>query len=176
MASNAAPHKRVLRGLEFTLLGISLLCWPTAGRASNNCAWMNEATASGLLGSDAVGTFTEAAAGQPAVCTFANQSNGATRTLRVTVEVAADPHARLAAVAQVCGSDAVPLKAIGNEAVVCTADDRKSGLGERVVGRVRDQVFTITISTTLKGDSILTRDALKAKIYTAAEQVSGNLF
>jgi len=45
-----------------------------------------------------------------------------------------------------------------------------------VVGRVRDQIFTITISTTLKNDPILTRDALKARIYTAAEQVAGNLF
>ena len=49
-------------------------------------------------------------------------------------------------------------------------------MGERLVGRVRDQVFTITISTTLKNDPILTRDEIKSRIYTAAEQVSGNLF
>jgi hypothetical protein len=150
---------------------------PAVGRAANNCTWLNEATASGFLGGEAVGTFTAGAAGQPAVCAFVNQSAGATRTLRITVEVvAADAHARMGAVAASCGADAAPLRAIGNEALVCAADDHKSGLGARVVGRVRDQVFTITISTTLKGDPVLTRDALNAKIYSAAEQVSGNLF
>jgi hypothetical protein len=78
--------------------------------------------------------------------------------------------------AQSCGSDAAPLKAIGNSATVCSADERKGRLGERVVGRVRDQVFTITLQTTLKGDSTMTRDALRSNIFTAAEQVSGNLF
>jgi hypothetical protein len=119
---------------------------------------------------------TDATAGQPTVCTFTQQGTGVTRTLRVTVEIATEPHVRMGAVAQVCGSDASPIKAIGNEALVCAADDRKGGLGERVVGRVRDQVFTITIASTLKTDPILNREALKAKIYTAAEQVAGNLF
>ena len=77
---------------------------------------------------------------------------------------------------QSCGADVSPLKAIGNEATACAADDRKGVMGERVVGRVRDQVFTIAISSTLKNDPILTREALKTRIYTAAEQVAGNLF
>jgi hypothetical protein len=117
-----------------------------------------------------------AADGQPTVCTFTQQDAGVTRTLRITVEIAAEPHVRMSAVAQVCGADALPIKAIGNEALVCTADDRKGGVGERVIGRVRDQVFTITLASTLKVDPILNRDALKARIYTAAEQVAGNLF
>jgi hypothetical protein len=37
-------------------------------------------------------------------------------------------------------------------------------------------VFTITIASSLKNDPQLTRDVLKSKIYTAAEQVAGNLF
>jgi hypothetical protein len=68
------------------------------------------------------------------------------------------------------------LKAIGNEAMICAADDRKAGIGERVVGRVRDQVFTITIASTLKNDPALSRDVLKVRISSAAEQVAGNLF
>ena len=75
-----------------------------------------------------------------------------------------------------CGTDTAPLRAIGNEAVVCTVDGRKGAMGERVVGRVRDQVFSITIGTTLKVDPILPRDVLKTNILTAAEQISGNLF
>jgi hypothetical protein len=162
---------------RLTLLVLSVIClaMPFAAHAENTCPWLNEATAGGLLGGDAVGIKT-GADGQPTVCTFTQQGTGVTRTLRVIVEIAPEPHARMSAVAQVCGADVLPIKAIGNEALVCQADDRKGGVGERVVGRVRDQVFTITIASTLKVDPILNRDALKARIYTAAEQVAGNLF
>jgi hypothetical protein len=68
------------------------------------------------------------------------------------------------------------LQAIGNEASMCLLDNRTSGLVELVVGRVRDQLFTITMSTTLKDDLILTKMSLKEKAYTASEQVAGNLF
>jgi hypothetical protein len=162
--------------LRMAMLAAVLIAWARPSKASNDCPWMNEATASGLLGGDAVGAFTDAAAGQPAVCTFTYDGQGAKRTLRITVEVTPDAHARVMAAAQSCGSAASPMKAIGNEAMSCAADDRKGGPGERMMGRVRDQAFTVTIASTLKNDPELTRDALKAKIYTAAEQVSGNLF
>lgn len=177
MANNSTRNVRVLPKVALLALGALCLTVPTVSYAANNCPWLNEATAGGLLGGDAVGVKTDAAAaGQPTVCTFTQQDTGVTRTLRITVEIAPEPHQRMSAVAQVCGADASPIKAIGNEALVCTADDRKGAMGERVVGRVRDQVFTITIASTLKADPILNRDALKARIYTAAEQVAGNLF
>jgi hypothetical protein len=158
------------------MLGVCLMSVPSLCRAANNCAWINEATASGLLGGDAVGVVTGAAGEQPATCTFTQLGGEGTRTLRVTVEIAADAHVRFGEIAQICGVKGIPLTAIGNEALVCAADESKRRISERVVGRVRDQVFTITISTTLKNDPILTRDALKDRMYTAAEQVAGNLF
>jgi hypothetical protein len=175
MASNGGKITSMSGKLGLALLGMCLIGLPARAMAANNCAWINESTASGLLGGEAVGEVS-AATGQPTVCTFTQQGAGVKRTLRVTVEIAAEPHARLEVVAQICGADQSPIKAIGNEAMVCAADDRKVGPGERVVGRVRDQVFTITIATTLKNDTILTREALKARIYTAAEQDAGNLF
>jgi hypothetical protein len=165
-----------LTALRMAMLAAVLMAWTRPCRASNDCPWLNEATASGLLGGDAVGAFTDAAAGQPAVCTFTYDGQGTKRTLRITVEVTPDAHARVMAAAQSCGAAAAPIKAIGNEAMSCAVDDRKGGPGERVMGRVRDQAFTVTIASTLKNDPELTRDALKAKIYMAAEQVSGNLF
>jgi hypothetical protein len=176
MADSFRSARCRLRNLGTVLLGLFFICLPVLAHAKNNCPWLNEATASGLLGGSAAGDFTEATTGQPAGCTFTQQAEGVMRTLRITVEVAADPQSRLTAMAQSCGSDAAPLKAIGNSATVCSADERKGRLGERVVGRVRDQVFTITLQTTLKGDSTMTRDALRSNIFTAAEQVSGNLF
>jgi len=165
-----------LRKLRLTAIGVCLIGLSTVCQAANYCAWINEATVSGLLGGEAVGVVTEAPAGQPAACAFIQQGERGKRSLRVTVEIARDAHARLGAIAPACGTDAVPMRAIGNEALICTADEHKNQMGERVVGRVRDQVFTITIGTTLKNDPILTRDELKSRIYTAAEQVSGNLF
>ena len=61
-----------------------------------------------------------------------------------------------------CGSDAKPLKAIGNEAVVCTAER-----GQRVIGRVRDQAFVI---------NLIAPNATAETAKKAAEIVAGNLF
>jgi hypothetical protein len=176
MASNSHDRPKTAHLILLTSLLLTLVFLPALCQAKNNCPWINEATASGLLGGDAVGEFTEASAGQPAVCTFTEKDTTETRTLRVTVLVTPDFDASYRSAGQACGADAAPLQAIGNQATVCAADDRKGALGERVVGRVRDQVFTITLSASLKGDPLLTREALKVRIYTAAEQVSGNLF
>jgi hypothetical protein len=153
------------------LLGLCTLC-----RATNNCPWMNEATASGFLGGNAVGEFTDASNSQPAVCTFSAVDAAVTRTLLVTVKQTPGFDEALRSASRACGPDSTPLQAIGNAAIVCAQDNRKGGLGELVVGRVRDQVFTITLGSNLKGDLIFTRRELKARIYTAAEQVAGNLF
>lgn len=75
-----------------------------------------------------------------------------------------------------CRSTPSPLKAVGNEAVVCSLDERPEIRGARSIGRVRDQIFEIVITTTRIDDPVLTRDALQIRINTAAEQVSGNLF
>jgi hypothetical protein len=176
MASNPVRRKRVLRVLGRILLAVCLFGRPAVARAANNCPWINEATASGLLSGEAVGEVSGAPAGQPTVCTFTRTTGGVRRALRVTVEVVSDSHAHLTAIAQSCGANATALKAIGNEAFVCAPDAPNAGMGERVVGRVRDQVFTITIGSSRKNDPILTRDVLKSRIYTAAEQVAGNLF
>ncbi len=162
--------------IRVALLAVLIAALPTAGRAANNCPWINEATASGILGADAVGSYTDAEPIQPTVCTFIQSSSGLTRTLRIAVIETPDFRSRLSAESKACRTVAAPLKAIGNEAIACSGGDRKDLYAERVVGRVRNQVFTITLSTTRKDDSILTRSELKTRILTAAEQVSGNLF
>lgn len=171
MASKIAAHSHAA-----ALALLTVLIFPAASHAAKDCAWMTEATASGLLGSDAVGAFTKAASGQPAVCLFTSDSQGVKRTLRITVEIVQDAHARVGAASQNCGSSPTSLKAIGNEAFACPSDERKGVIGERATGRVRDQFFTIAIASTAKDDPILTRQALETRIYTAAEQVAGNLF
>lgn len=173
---NSAPRMQLMRRLVRFVLALFLMSLPSSAYAANNCPWLNEATASGIIGAEAVGSYTAADGAQPAVCKFTEKGEGMARTLTITVELSTEAHARMTAVAQACGSGAEPLNAIGNEAVFCAADIRRGELGERAVGRVRNQVFTINISSTMRDDPILTRDALKSRIYTAAEQVAGNLF
>ena len=160
-----------------TLLAFPFLTHPAGalGQTPQSCPWMNQATASGLLGGDAGVSASEASGDRPATCTFTHKLPGLIRVLRITVETRIDAHDRFLAAAKSCGADATPLRAVGNEAVVC-ADHSAGGPGERVFGRVRDQVFTITLTSSQRGDATFKHDLLRAKIATAAEQISGNLF
>ena len=177
MANDCSAWGRAVRWLGWIGSGFILLGAPTATLAANNCPWMNEATASALLGGNAAGAYSSSTAHQPAVCTFTQSAPDVIRVLRITISLAKDdPEAQLVKSEAACGANPTPLTAIGNEAVACALDEPTEGHGARVVGRVRDQVFEILITTTLKDDPILTRDTLRIRINTAAEQVSGNLF
>lgn len=144
--------------------------------AANNCPWLNEATASGLLGGDAVGAFQASSSLQPAVCTFTDRIHGATRTLRIQVETPPDTEARLKSLEKSCGPGITALPAIGNEAVACSTARAGKQIGEQAIGRARDQIFVIRIHSSMPNDPVLTRPTLTARIRTAAAQVSGNLF
>ena len=158
------------------LLCAALLLATSYARAANNCPWLTEATAGGFLGGTAVGTFTDAAAGKPAVCSFEEKDPDGMRTLIITVEVNPDAKMKLDTMMHDCGASGQLLQAIGNAAAVCAIDPKRKTMCERVVGRVRDQIFTITIASTLKDDMVLNHDTMMTKIYTASEQVAGNLF
>ena len=173
MASDPSQRRR-LRLVCVVCCGLIGLLRPA--HASHACPWLTEATASGILGVDAEGTYLPASGTQPATCTFTEKGEGGARTLTITVETSNDTQARVSALLRACADSPVPLRAIGNEAVSCAVDLRRGQLTERALGRVRTQIFTITVKSTLKDDPILTRDAVKVHLYTAAEQVAGNLF
>jgi hypothetical protein len=156
------------------VLGFFIAALPA--HAANNCPWMSETTASSLLGGDATGVYVAGTERRPAVCTFTQQTEAGARSLQISVQVVGDPHARLAQAEEKCGTDPAPLNAIGNEAIYCTGDESPGQRSEHAVGRVRDQVFSIVLATAVKDDAVFTRDALIARIYTASEQVAGNLF
>ena len=86
-------------------------------------------------------------------CEFQAQESTAQLVIKVTAT--SDTH-------QVqCGAHPKPLKAIGNEAMVCTTPQQS-----RVAGRVRDQAFVITMKPGNKEE----------QVKKAAEIVAGNLF
>lgn len=177
MANDFKRYRTSFQMVRRIGLGIVLLGGPAAMLAANNCPWMNEATASGLLGGDAVGAYSPGSTNQPAVCAFTQSAADVTRILKISIEVAQDdPHTHLMKAEAACRSTTSPLKAIGNEAVTCAVSEERGIRGARSIGRVRDQIFEIVITTTRTEDPILTAAALRIRINTAAEQVSGNLF
>jgi hypothetical protein len=138
---------------------------------------MNEATASGVLDGDAVVADPPPAGAGQAGCAFSAPHADAGRTLLITVETAAEaPHQRLRALMRQCASKPDLLDAIGNEAFVCRARPGRDRRGAFAAGRVRDQIFTIVLSSGLRSDPALTPRMLRMHIAVAAEQVAGNLF
>ncbi|MFC5861545.1 hypothetical protein ACFPT7_04525 [Acidicapsa dinghuensis] len=177
MAIERAERSRFLLRIATAVPGILLLGLSADAFAANTCPWMNEASASGLLGGNAKGAYIATSQSPTASCTFTQQAADGTRTLRIVVtRFEDDPHAGFTKRKMACQSEPTPLKAIGNETVVCALNDDSSSEGIRAIGRVRDQVFEIMIITSLADDPILTESALKSQIKAAAEQVSGNLF
>jgi hypothetical protein len=113
--------------------------------------------------------------GSAAACSFDYHDATASRELRITVEKVKDPGRGLAAYTTQCRG-AAPLRAIGNEAVTCAADTKGHTHGEQVIGRVRDQIFTVTVTTSARQDPSMSREALEEKTRNIAEQVAGALF
>jgi hypothetical protein len=111
-----------------------------------------------------------------AACSFVYHDATASRELRITMEQVQDPDQAMRACKAHCSGAASNLQAIGNEAVTCAADTKGQGDGEQVIGRVRDQVFTVTITTSARNDPSMSRDALREKTSNIAEQVAGALF
>ncbi len=161
---------------RWVLISAFFLAISAIACAENNCPWMNEATASDIVGVNVVGTYA-AGLDKSARCTFAEESGQTGRTLQVIVENASDAHADyLLSLRTFCAIAKEPLMAVGNEAATCSILHRKTVTGERALGRVRNQVFIISLSTSIRNDPILTPGMLAMKIVTAAEQVAGNLF
>jgi hypothetical protein len=161
----------------FTLaLFVLLAPRPALCQANVGCPWLNVATASGVLRSDEGGTMATLSQGSREACSFLYHDATASRELHITMEEVQDRSQAMTSYKTRCSSEASPLPAIGNEAVMCAADIKGQTDGEQVIGRVRDQVFTVTITTSARNDPSMSRDELKEKTRNIAEQVAGALF
>jgi hypothetical protein len=153
----------------------SLLSVPCG--AQSICPWLNVATASGVLGGAATVEVTNTGV-DTRTCVFRLQGGAPNDTLRIAVIRADNPEnasKEMTPYKTGCTSSETPLKAVGNEAVLCISNT-KTFLGELVVGRVRGNIFTVTISTGTGNDSQATRDILAEKAEQIAKQVAGALF
>jgi hypothetical protein len=162
-----------MRKLYPILLAVALLL-PAISKAAEMCPWLNAATAGGVLGGAVNMTVVRRDSNKDdANCDFVRKQGAAMYELRIEVQTMGEAVKEFASYRAQCGSDAGSLKAIGNEAVTCSLDDKHGHRSAQVVSRVRDRAFLISVSAT---DSSMTTVSLSQKARDAAEQVAGNLF
>jgi hypothetical protein len=164
--------------MRYHTLVLFLLLGARLGHCQANvgCPWLNVATASGVLRSSEDGTMATLSQGSREACSFVYHDATASRELRITTEEVQNPRQAMTSYKAHCSGEASPLRGVGNEAVMCAADVKGQADGEQVVGRVRGQVFTVTITTSVRNDPAMSSDALKEKTRDIAEQVAGALF
>jgi hypothetical protein len=156
------------------LLALALFM-PAASQAQTKCPWLNEATARGILGGDA--TLAVKLDDQGAgICKFTRQHGAATQELRISVTLMTDIPKQFTAYLAQCPPKSPALPATGNEAVTCTTHTKENHFAEIVVGRVRNQAFAVSISSTTKDDPSMTQEMRREKVNLTAEMVAGILF
>jgi hypothetical protein len=163
-------QNHVLLGMVFLALS---LCAPALCAASENCPWLNAATAAGALKGSVTFTVTHPAADKTdATCEFVHREGAVLSKLQIEVETMKDPSREFASYTAKCGRNATPLRAIGNEALLCSLRS-KSQYSEQVVSRVRERAFLVRVSSNSPGPE---RTELLDKSQKIAEQVAGFLF
>jgi hypothetical protein len=157
---------QAVRGFRFggLLLNGVLLVASLGVTWAQECPYMNAATAAGIVGGEVKSSFVSSG-----VCDFATVLT----KLRIVVETVSDAASQFRAYAARCEGIRAALPAIGNEAVACSHGEKDGLRVDQVIGRVRDKIFDIQLSTR---DHTLTAAGLREKSKLAAEQVSGNLF
>lgn len=146
---------------------------PAVCQTSENCPLLNAATAAGALRGSV--TFTVDHSGEDktdATCEFVHNEGAVHSSLRIEVETMKDPSREFTSYRAKCERDATPLRAIGNEALVCSLR-RKNQFSEQVVSRVREHAFIVTMSSNIAARE---GDELREKTEKIAEQVAGFLF
>lgn len=170
----------LLLGIVFLALS---LCAPAICAASENCPWLNAATAAGALkgsvtftvthpGADKTGADKTGADKTDATCEFIHREGAVLSKLQIEVETMKDPRREFASYTAKCGRNATPLRAIGNEALLCSLRS-KDRFSEQVVSRVRERAFLVRVSSNSSGPE---RTELLDKSQKIAEQVAGFLF
>jgi hypothetical protein len=154
----------------FLALALSM---PAVCQTSENCPWLNAATAAGALKGSVTFTVTRSGADNAdATCEFTHQEGAALTSLRIEVDTMKNPSREFASYSAKCSQNGTPLRAIGNEALICSLHG-KNQFSEQVVSRVRERAFLVRISSNLAPSA---GSDLREKTQKIAEQVAGFLF
>lgn len=146
---------------------------PALCQTSENCPWLNAATAAGALKGSVTFIVTHPGADNTdATCEFTHQEGASVSKLQIEVETMKNPGREFASYSAKCGQNATPLRAIGNEALVCSLRG-KNQFSEQVVSRVRERAFIVKMSSNLAPSA---GSDLRERTQKIAEQVAGFLF
>jgi hypothetical protein len=167
------PQVRFLN-LGSGLLVLTLLL-PCLCHAQTKCPWLNQATASGYLGGDVTlsANVNNQAAG---ACKFTRSPGNLRIQLRISVSILADVPKQFPPYRAQCPPNSAPLNAVGNEAVTCSLKSKEEPNAECVVGRVRNQAFTVCLSSSAPDDPLMPQSSRRQNANLIAEQVAGILF
>ena len=164
----------IMRSSRTLLFGLAMLL-PTICHGQPKCPWINEATAGGILGGGVTVTANVSDQGD-GVCEFTRPQEAVVHQLRISVSVMTDIARQFLTYLAQCPPNSTPLRAIGNEAVTCSVLGKAGGYAEQVIGRVRDQAFIVTVSSSVRNDPSMTQEMCREKANLVAEQVAGILF
>lgn len=158
------------------LLALALpLVRPAVCLGQTKCPWINEATARGILGGPVTMKVQvdEQGAG---VCKFSRQEGSAKLELQIAVHPMTDVAREFPDYLRECPPKSAALRAIGNEAVTCSAQGKRGEFEERVVARVRKQAFVVAVSSSVDADPAMNKEMRRKKADVVAEHVAGILF
>jgi len=147
------------------------LLGPAACRAEQ-CPWLNAATAGGFLGGEVTMSVTPLAPNGDATCEFALTQTAVASNLRIAVHTMSRPSQEYSAFVAQCDGARKSLQTIGNEAMYCAAKGTPGK--EQIIGRVRDRVFLMTITTA--GPRRRDGSGPSDEAVNLAQQIAGALF
>lgn len=162
---------RKVFGLILGVLLTAALCH------GENCAWLNAATAGGVLGGLVASTVVHTTP-QDTTCDFTRSQGTALFSLQIAVHTMTAFEKEFPAYLGLCSTSAISLRAVGNEAVECTRRDGHDLVTEQVIGRVRDRAFILkwSMPKSNQGAGTQSQDEIRETIRNVAEQVAGSLF
>jgi len=148
---------------------------------AQSCAWLNAATAGGLLGGEvsmhvAPTSPTSPATPADTTCTFTLKQDPSV-SLEIAVHTLSDMHADFQKYAAQCAPPTEALRGIGNEAVGCAGSSSGRAV-EQIVSRVRNRAFVLawSVGHAPKDMSGQDQEEMHDKLRNVAEQVAGSLF
>lgn len=141
-----------------------VICLPVF--AAETCPWLSNATAAGVLGAAVTVKVTHVeSSSEDGTCEF-HLDPPNIRMLRIDVHTMHQPTSELKQLEQTqCGSRAVDIRGVGNEAVQCASADQMNG---QVVGRVRNRSLVVLL--------VNKHPDVQKQVRDVAEMVAGNLF
>jgi hypothetical protein len=172
---NRNDLKKIRRfAIAFAVI-VGLITGKTRCFAEVPCPWLNAATAGGVLGGEVQSSTVAVTPEGDGTCRFVRKQASSTFTLSIDVHTMPLPSNAFAAYLAQCNGTTLPLTGIGNEAFQCVSRGGSGDGEERVIGRVRDRAFILTINANLAKQA-QAKAGLSPETRNVAEQVAGALF